>query len=208
MKKALTLIVVVLLLTNCEDSNVVGPVSADNQDEIYTIEKFADPNANEILLVLYGTAKFNPEDGSGGYIGKRNMYYPSTMFIGEKYYKVNIIRELSSAPANYDGGPERQVKGIFKIVERANNSIPNGSETVLFIGKYQIQFNLGNTVDEVIYTGNGRNEFLGTRLTVLETLFYERRMNVSRNKIRKWLSFPDFTSQLNGEIKQTLLDSD
>jgi hypothetical protein len=208
MKKVLSLIVVVLFLTNCEDSNVVGPVFDDHAEESFTAAKLADPNSSERQLVLTGSAKFDPENGSGGLLGKKTMYYPSTMSIGHKNHKVNIIRDVNPVSAVYKGGPKIKSGGKFRIVERTNNSRPGDVETVLFAGKYQVLFNSQNNIDEIVYWGNGKNDFLGSTLTASETLVFDENLYIKRNKLRKGISSPVFTSQLDGLIKKTILDAD
>ncbi len=207
MKKLLSLIVVVLLLTNCEDSSVVGPILDDNSEGNYSAHKLADPNSHEVQLIVHGTAKFDPENGAGGVLARGKMYYPSTLSIGGKSHKVNIIRDFNPEPAVYKGSPKKSVVKRFEIVERTGKRVVS-TEKVLFTGKYQIQFNANNTINEIIYSGNGKNNLLGSTFKATEKITFDENLYTKRNKLRKGISSPVFDSQLDGLVNKILTDAD
>jgi hypothetical protein len=203
MKKSLSLIVIAFFLYNCQDSSIVDPIIEEPVDQDYSIQKIPSPNSNEVRRVVKGNAKFDPENGFGGYLDNKSVFYPSTLTIGNRHESVAIIRNEIQAPNTAKAYPVRNITGIFKIVESNGNSTPTGMETILFRGKFSAVYNK-NILTEVKYWGKGVNTFSGATLTASESILFDDHLKIKYQKLRKVNSSPAFSSLISGKLVRKL----
>lgn len=214
MKKLISIIIVVFLFTNCQESNPVNSlldIPEENstlvQENVITLDpKTKDPATEKIAevsvettLPFQGSAKFIPGDGVGGFMKDNEVYYPASIVINNQKHRVYIIRQI--ALSSKDLGISGKSSGTFKIVEANGTLLPSLNQTVLFKGKFK--GHESNTLSASVYQyfGKGVDLYKGSELNARE------RITISKPRsddlvVNRTLSSHKFVSKMSGKVTQ------